>query len=149
MCVNVARLAGGVAFNVVPDSATLSFSLRPPPGADLVALEAELRALVERALPAEAVGHAQTRTMLANPSFATKDLAAYRSLLGDDVAAAPVDMAFWTEAAVLSAAGIDAVVFGPGDIAQAHAPDEWVLVDELEGARTTFARMFAGRSGSG
>jgi acetylornithine deacetylase len=149
MCVNVARLAGGVAFNVVPDSATLSFSLRPPPGADLVALEAELRSLVERALPAEAAGHAQTRTMLANPSFATRDLAAYRGLLGDDIAAAPVDMAFWTEAAVLSAAGIDAVVFGPGDIAQAHAPDEWVLVDELEGARAIFARMFHGGSGSG
>jgi acetylornithine deacetylase len=145
MCVNVAKLAGGVAFNVVPDSAMLSVSLRPPPGADLVALQEELGELIARALPAEAVAHADTRTMLANPSFATRDLDAYRPLLGDAIVGAPVDMAFWTEAAVLSAAGIDAVVFGPGDIAQAHAPDEWVSIDDLEGARATFVRMFHGR----
>src|SRR5262249_31928435 len=35
LCVNVASLAGGVAFNVVPPRAELVFSLRPPPGADL------------------------------------------------------------------------------------------------------------------
>ncbi len=145
MCVNVARLAGGVAFNVVPDSATLSISLRPSPGVDMRALEQELRELMARALPAEAAGHAETRTMLAKPEFATSDLAAYRPLLGDALCAAPVDMAFWTEAAVLSAAGIDAVVFGPGNIAQAHAPDEWVPIDELERARATFVRMFHGR----
>jgi acetylornithine deacetylase len=141
--VNVARLEGGVAFNVVPDSATLSVSMRPPPGADLVALQEELGELIARALPAGA--SADTRPMLANPAFATRDLDAYRPLLGDDLVGAPVDMAFWTEAAVLSAAGIDAVVFGPGDIAQAHAPDEWVAIEQLERAQAVFARMFHGR----
>ncbi len=145
MCVNVARLAGGVAFNVVPDSAMLSLSLRPPPGADMVALQEELGELIGRALPAEAVAHSDTRAVIANPAFATRDLDAYRALLGDALVGAPIDMAFWTEAAVLSAAGIDAVVFGPGDIAQAHAPDEWVRIDELERAREVFVRMFHGR----
>ena len=60
-------------------------------------------------------------------------------------AAAPVDLAFWTEAALLAAAGIDCVVYGPGDIAQAHAPDEFVPIAELERARDTFAA----RAGSG
>jgi acetylornithine deacetylase len=145
MCVNVARLHGGVAFNVVPDSATLSISLRPPPGADFVALQEELGELIARALPAEAVGHSDTRSVIANPPFATRDLDAYRPLLGDAIVGAPIDMAFWTEAAVLSAAGIDAVVIGPGDIAHAHAPDEWVAIDELEAARDIFVRMFHGR----
>jgi acetylornithine deacetylase len=145
MCVNVAKLAGGVAFNVVPDSATLSLSLRPPPGVELAALQEELGALIAGALPAEALEHADTRAVLANPAFATRDLDAYRPLLGDALVDAPVDMAFWTEAAVLSAAGIDAVVFGPGDIAQAHAPDEWVAIDQLERAQEIFTRMFHGR----
>jgi len=34
-------------------------------------------------------------------------------------------------------------VIGPGDIAQAHAPDEWVAVDELHRAEALFRRLFA------
>lgn len=41
----------------------------------------------------------------------------------------------WTDAALLSAAGIPAVCFGPGDIALAHAAEEHVPVDEV--ARAT------------
>ena len=50
-----------------------------------------------------------------------------------------VDLAYWTEASRLSERGIDAVVFGPGDIAQAHAADEYVEIAELETARDAFA----------
>ena len=38
---------------------------------------------------------------------------------------------FWTEAALFSQAGLTALVYGPGDIAQAHAADEFVLHDQL------------------
>ncbi len=37
----------------------------------------------------------------------------------------------WTDAALLSAAGIPALCFGPGDIALAHAAEEWVAVEEI------------------
>lgn len=40
----------------------------------------------------------------------------------------------WTDAALLSAAGIPALCFGPGDIALAHATEEWVAVDEIHEA---------------
>ncbi len=43
-------------------------------------------------------------------------------------------MNFWTEAALFSAAGYDAVVFGPGDIAQAHAGGEFVELHQLDEA---------------
>jgi acetylornithine deacetylase len=49
-----------------------------------------------------------------------------------------VALGFWTEAARLSERGIDAVVFGPGAIAQAHAADEYVELSELEAATATF-----------
>jgi acetylornithine deacetylase len=39
---------------------------------------------------------------------------------------------FFTDAGVLSAAGIPSVVFGPGNIAQAHTADEWVATSQLE-----------------
>ena len=73
----------------------------------------------------------------ANPSFETRDLAAFVPLLGERALQA-VDLAFWTEAALFAARGIDAVVFGPGDIAQAHAADEFVELTQLESARDVF-----------
>ena len=54
-----------------------------------------------------------------------------------------MDLGFWTEAALLANAGIDAVVIGPGDIQQAHGPDEWVPIAELHEAREMFRAMFA------
>jgi acetylornithine deacetylase len=56
-------------------------------------------------------------------------------------------MTAWVDAAFLNEAGIPAVCFGPGSIAQAHAAREWVPAQELEaGARilTRFARGFLG-----
>jgi acetylornithine deacetylase len=136
MCLNIAKLDGGVAFNVVPKEARLTASVRPPPGTDVRAVRAELEAVARAEVP-EVVLSASVE----NAPFATRDLEAFVPLVGD-VAARPLDLAFWTEAAVLAEAGVDAVVFGPGDIAQAHAADEWVSVPELERARATFARLF-------
>lgn len=39
---------------------------------------------------------------------------------------------FWTEASLFSQAGLNAIVFGPGDIAQAHTADEWVALPQLQ-----------------
>jgi acetylornithine deacetylase len=44
----------------------------------------------------------------------------------------PLGVDYFCDAAVLSAGGIPAVVFGPGDIAQAHTADEWVSLAALE-----------------
>jgi acetylornithine deacetylase/succinyl-diaminopimelate desuccinylase-like protein len=41
----------------------------------------------------------------------------------------------------LSAAGISCVVFGPGDIAQAHTSDEWISLTQLERATTILERF--------
>ena len=48
---------------------------------------------------------------------------------------------FWTEASLFSRAGLTALVFGPGDIAQAHAADEWVALDQLATVATHYQRL--------
>jgi acetylornithine deacetylase len=134
-CLNIAKLDGGVAFNVIPDEATLTISVRPPPGSDVDAVRDELFALARDVVP-----RVQLTSPMRNPSFATRTPSAFHEALG---AAQPVDLAFWTEAALLSAAGIDCVVYGPGDIAHAHAPDEFVPIADLQRARETFAAILA------
>ncbi len=137
MCLNVAALDGGIAFNVVPSEARLSISARPPPGVEVGAVRDELLAIAKRRMPA-----ATLHVVVENPPFLTRALETFRPLLGALVEQ-PIDLGFWTEAAMLSSAGIDAVVIGPGEIAQAHAPDEWVAIDQLERARAIFAALFA------
>ena len=50
-------------------------------------------------------------------------------------------MTAWTDAALLNAAGIPAICFGPGDIGVAHAAEEWVAIDEIERATRVLARL--------
>ena len=52
-------------------------------------------------------------------------------------------MSAWTDAALLNAAGIPAICFGPGDIALAHAPEEWVTLDEIARATDVMERLIA------
>ena len=139
MCLNLAKLDGGVAFNVIPAHGKLVVSFRAPPGANTAAIRVELEEIAAAILP-----DATIRFTRENDPFATRDLAAYEPLLGD-IARAPIDLGFWTEAALLAASGVDAVVFGPGDIAQAHGPDEWVAIDQLHRARDIFRTMFQRR----
>jgi acetylornithine deacetylase len=136
LCLNIGSMDGGVAFNVVPSRAELVASFRPWPGADAAALLREAEACARAAAAPDALGW---HVDLASPPFETRDPAAFEPWLGSG-ARTPADLGFWTEAALFAAAGIDAVVFGPGDIAQAHAPDEYVSVRDLAVACDAFAR---------
>ena len=48
---------------------------------------------------------------------------------------------YFCDAAVLAEGGIPSVVFGPGDIAQAHTADEWVSEKQLDRARDMLLRF--------
>ncbi len=48
---------------------------------------------------------------------------------------------FWTEASLFSEAGYRAVVYGPGNIANAHQPDEFVDLDDLNQALIDFEKI--------
>jgi acetylornithine deacetylase len=137
LCLNIAAIDGGLAFNVIPTEAKLVFSMRPAPGADLKALLAEAE---ETARAAAAPDPVSFTVVLANPPFQTANLAAFAPLFGQSPLE-PVDLGFWTEAALLAEVNIDAVVFGPGHIDQAHAPDEYVERGDLELASAVFRQM--------
>ena len=53
----------------------------------------------------------------------------------------PEGVTFFSDAAVLAAGGIPSVLFGPGDIAQAHTPDEWIEVPQLEQGKTALLKF--------
>lgn len=141
LCMNVAALDGGVAFNVVPDAASLLFSIRPAPGFDRAAWEARLADVARAIDPAITIA-----VRIDHAPFACSDEATVRALVDGHVRDIG-GLDFWTEAALHEEAGIAAVVIGPGDIAAAHAPDESVTVDDLEWAADTFAAVLARHGG--
>jgi acetylornithine deacetylase len=137
LCLNVASIDGGVAFNVVPNQAALTFSIRPAPGFDLQTFEAEVLHHAQKANEL-----ARLKVVLSMVPFATRNPSPFRKLLGS-LPGPEVTLPFWTEAAAFSEAGIDAVVIGPGDIAQAHAPDEFVTKSDLLWAVDVFKHVIA------
>ncbi|MDB4965102.1 MAG: hypothetical protein JWN44_791 [Myxococcales bacterium] len=138
MCMNIAKLDGGIAFNVVPEVARLCLSVRPPPGSDVDSVSTELFGIARAMIARGDIGHVTLTAPISNPSFHTREAGLFSPALG---VGAPIDLAFWTEAALLAAAGIDSVVFGPGDIGTAHAADEFVPISDLHRARDVFATV--------
>lgn len=133
-CLNIAGLTGGVAFNVIPGRGELEWSLRPYPGFDRAAWDAEVAALAAAVDPAIAVA-----TTIDHEPFACDELAALVAPFAREVG--PLD--FWTEGALWAAAGKRAIVIGPGDIAQAHAADEFVALADLDWAVELFRHVIA------
>ncbi len=137
LCMNVAALDGGMAFNIIPARATLTFSIRPAPGVDHRAILSRAEEVVRGAAAPLAT---EWETIAFNPAFETRDISPFVSLLGER-AQTTVDLPFGTEAGQFVENGIDAVVFGPGHIEQAHKADEYVDLDELEDAVRMFLQV--------
>ncbi len=122
--VSATRASGGRASNVVPDAFELNLNFRFAPGKDVATAEAELRALVAGRAEVEIVDRAPAGRVCAdNPLL--------QAFLASSGARATSKQA-WTDVARLSAAGIDAVNFGPGLTAQAHQAGERVPAATLE-----------------
>jgi acetylornithine deacetylase len=137
ICMNIASLEGGVAFNVIPTQASLTISIRPAPEVNRWDLIEEIRKTVTNTALPLAVTWENVAT---NPPFATHDLEGFRPLFGAHIDS-PIDLPYGTEAGQFGEVGIDTVVFGPGHVEQAHAADEYVDLDELEAAVRIFGKV--------
>ncbi|GGX60717.1 acetylornithine deacetylase [Litorimonas cladophorae] len=132
LCVNIGEIESDGAYNVIPTQAKLWLSLRPPPGDDVGKREADIYALA---------GQAALDTIVAFEPFATKDMSKFADIFGETEI---VDLPYWTEAAMLSQAGVNAVVYGPGNLEQAHKPNEYVEIEQLEVAAQRYAIALQG-----
>lgn len=140
---NIGRIEGGIKANMIAPSAELRFGFRPLPSMDTDVLLERFRSFADPA-PAEFV---ETFRGPPLPAGNVAD-AESRRLAGRDFADAlglPIGNAvdFWTEAALFSQAGYTTLVYGPGDIAQAHSADEWVALSQLQKYTETVAHLIA------
>jgi len=145
---NIGRIEGGIKANMIAPTAEVRFGFRALPTMNPDHLLIRFRNLVEP----PPVEFAETFRGASLPAGDTANAEANRLVARDvaDELGIPVGSAvdFWTEAALFSAAGYTAFVYGPGDIAQAHSADEWVALDQLEHYAQTVYRIVE-KSGQG
>jgi len=151
---NVGTISGGQGRCVVADRCWFDWEMRPVQASDasfvkeyMAAVEAALLDEMRAVHPEAAI---RTDVVCEIDGLEWRDaspaLDLMRVLLADEVAAnggtLPVDVvAYGTEAGLFQAAGIPAVLWGPGDISVAHRPDEFVEVADLEVCLALLARL--------
>ncbi len=146
---NIGRIAGGAAVNIIARDCAFDWEFRPVPGEDAAALRRRIDDFIMAdLLPRLRAGHpdaaVETETMalvpplVPDPGSPAETLA--RDLTGANEA---TTIAFATEAGLFQAAGIPAVICGPGSIEVAHQPDEFITRDQLAAGGAFLDRLLA------
>lgn len=127
---NVGAIQGGVGFNIVPDHCQIDIDRRYGSVETPEAARAELEQLCAR--------HPDTSldVYLERPALRGTDSATFVAAMVDAAKRARTDIAerevpYMTNAVAYEAVGIASLVFGPGDIAQAHKVDEYLEAGEI------------------
>jgi acetylornithine deacetylase len=139
-------ISGGIGMSTYPDRCVLHLERRTVPGERVESVVAEIQDACARVRARRPTFDAEViRRFSQNPSDVAVDAPIVRSLatvLAEAGIPAPVEgLSAWTDAALLNEAGIPAICFGPGDIALAHAAEEWVVEEEIERAADVLARL--------
>jgi acetylornithine deacetylase len=130
-------ISGGTAGNIVPRECIFQFEFRYLPGADPDALEREIKDYAERVIlpemqrtdPGTGISF-ETRAEIPGLDTGVADeVTRLAQALSRDNSASKVDYA--TEGGLFQRAGIPAIICGPGSIAQAHRPDEYVTLEQV------------------
>ena len=144
--VHTGVIRGGTALNIVPRDCQFDFEIRHLPFDDPDELFAEVTAYAERFLPAMHQVAADTfiefDLLSASPGFDThgeSDIATLGQACNESHEHGKVS--FGTEAGLFHSAAMPAIICGPGHIAQAHQPNEWVAVEQLQRCEAFFRRL--------
>ena len=144
--VHVGMISGGTAHNITAAKCCFSVEMRVVPGEDIEALAAEFEAkafaLQNRMQQVHSGAgialHRFFRVPALQPEPQGAAEALVRRLTGANAGGV---VSYGTEAGIFQSAGYSAVVCGPGDIGQAHQPDEYLALSQFEVGQSFMARL--------
>jgi acetylornithine deacetylase len=135
---NVGPISGGSMFNIIPNTCEFDWEFRPVPGADTEAILRKYNSYLHDVVAprmkenfpecrVENTVWAYLPPLKAEPGADSETLALMLAGRNDTTV-----VAFGTEAGHIQGIDFPAVVCGPGDIAQAHKPNEFITLTQLE-----------------
>lgn len=136
---NLGCINGGDNANRICGHCELAFEIRPVPGMSLDQLQEDLENLIGEA--ADADGIKWQLEKLHVPAFENSENSAIVEICGKLTGHQPESVAFATEAPYLQQLGMDVVILGPGDIEQAHQPDEFLALDRVQPGINLIAQL--------
>jgi len=148
--IHVGTVQGGSILNIIPEHAEFMMEWRNIPGDDAEAALQRMQAhIAEHIEPAMRAVHPECgfsyEVPVRMPGLALSPdhelTAVVKQLTGANAAG---KVSYGTEGGFYQNAGIATIICGPGHIAQAHQPDEWVARDQLD-ACDAFIRRLADR----
>jgi acetylornithine deacetylase len=149
--IHAGTIKGGTAPSVYPDRCEVQLECRTMPGTSSDSVLADLTEILDDVRERERRMRASLEVTLARPGTEVDaSSVGVRGLLdacrSHGLPAATRGMSAWVDAAFLNEAGIPAVCFGPGSMAQAHTADEWIEVSDIRACTDvleTFGRSLA------
>ena len=143
---HASTITGGIGLSTYPDRCHFTIERRTIPGETTAAVMAEIEHAFAHVRAQRPELDASVSLIFEQPpSDVPLEAPIVRALdsalraCGEEVTV--TGMSAWTDAAILNEAGIPAICFGPGDIALAHAAEEFVRVDEIERATLVLAAL--------
>jgi len=147
--IHVGTVEGGTALNIVARECAFKWEIRSVPGDDPEDTLARFEHYYERELvpkmqaTAAETGIATRRGVTVpslNPAPDSPAEVLARELTGGNATHA---VSYATEGGQYQRAGLPAIVCGPGNIAQAHAPNEWIALEQIAAGESFTRRLIA------
>jgi acetylornithine deacetylase len=143
---HASKIRGGVGMSTYPERCSLAIERRTIPGESVDKATQEITDACARVKSNRPEFDARVTLSTAQlPSDVPLDAPVVRRLVGaverEGIPVSIEGLSAWTDAALLNEAGIPTVCFGPGDIALAHAAEEFVPVDDIERATRVLSRV--------
>src|SRR6266567_1335824 len=130
-------ISGGQELSSYPERCILSVERRTVPGETAQDVESQVRQILDQLAASDTAFNAALRTTLLREAFEVSQDEPIVQAVRRHVAAIPgqepgiIGATAWMDSAVLSAAGIPTVIFGPGGEG-AHAVVEWVDLEQVQ-----------------
>ncbi|MDH5377239.1 MAG: acetylornithine deacetylase [Gammaproteobacteria bacterium] len=129
---NLGLVSGGDNPNRICSHAQVHFDLRILPSMDMALVHEELDKRLETVFKETSYRFERRQLSPGTPAMDTDVNAPIVKAIEKLTGYASEAVAFCTEAPYLNSLGMQTVVMGPGDIAQAHQPDEFLSLDRLQ-----------------
>lgn len=131
---NLGHIHGGDNPNRICAACELHFDLRPLPGMSLPDLHAELQQRLEQLFHRSGLKFALEPLFEGIPAMETADTAAIVQATETLTGYQSETVAYGTEGPYFNAMGMETIILGPGDIAQAHQPNEYLEINRIQPA---------------